>query len=155
MGTINYKTSEYITIGYNLNNIDYENYEDDQFFIEDAFQNVKILLEQQHFYYWHLTLEPGYYEGFSIDIEYNFPYCFDNYIEKREALKECTQIREFLKQCINNFECCVIFPGWCTTYHNYKESMHRLNIAINEMRNEVRHTPTYRTLPESEKIPLF
>ena len=31
MGTINYKTSNYITLGYNCNNIDYE----DEFFQDD------------------------------------------------------------------------------------------------------------------------
>ena len=154
MGTINYKTSDYITIGYNCNNIDYE----DEFYndiISDYYEQAAQRLKEYSFYYFHITIEPGYYEGFSINIEYNFPYCFDNYYEKREALKEVTQIKAFLMECINDFECCVVYPGWCTSYLNYNDSLKKLNDAIKEMRQAVKDTPTYSRLPDSEKIALF
>ena len=154
MGAINYFTSDYITIGYNLSFVDYE----DEFYheiITDYYEQVKSRLEQEYFYYWHVKLEPGYYEGFSIDIENNFPWCFDNFREKREALKEITEIKNFLLECINDFECCAVFPGWCTKYHDHDESIKLLNAAIKEMREEVKNTCTFRTLPESEKISAF
>lgn len=154
MGTINYKTSDYITIGYNCNNIDYDEefYND---FIQDYYDQASERLKDYNFYYFHVKIEPGYYEGFSIDIEYNFPYCFDNYREKQKALKEVTQIKAFLMECINDFECCVVYPGWCTSYLNHKESIRELNAAAREMRGAVKNTCTYSRLPESEKIPLF
>lgn len=154
MGTINYRTSDYITIGYNCNNIDY----DDPYYheiITDFYDQVKYRLSQQCFYYFHVVLEPGYYEGFSIDIEFNFTYCFDNYREKQYAQKEITQIKAFLLECVNDFECVAVYPGWCTGYADYKTTLKEINAAVKEMRTTVRTTPTWATLPENEIIPAF
>lgn len=142
MGTINYKTSDFITIGYNCNYIDYEDdgYND---IIQDYYDQIYYLLKKEHFYYFHVALEPGYYEGFSINIEFNFSICFDDYIDKKESQKEITRIKTFLTQCINDFECCVVYPGWCTGYENYENSLIRLNEAIKEMRQTIKNTPTY------------
>lgn len=61
MGAINYKTSKYITIGYNCNNIDYDDeyYFDD---IEDCFNDIKALLEQENFNIFNVDILPGYYK---------------------------------------------------------------------------------------------
>lgn len=142
MGTINYKTSDFITIGYNCDFINY----DDEFYhdiISDYYEQVKYTLEKESFYYFNVTLEPGYYEGFSIDIENNFSVCFDGYEDKQLAQKEITRVKTFLTQCINDFECCVVHPGWCTGYENYGNSLQTLNTAIIEMRNTIKATPTY------------
>lgn len=155
MGTINYGTSNYITIGYNCNSIDYEEYEWSAETIQAYFDTVTAILKEKYFYYWHVEAKSGYYEGFYIDIENNFPWCFDNYREKREALKEITEIKKFLIQCIKEFELCAVFPGWCTRYADYNETLKLLSEAIKEMREEVKNTCTYNTLPESEKIPAF
>lgn len=154
MGAINYFTSDYITIGYNLNNIDYEDlfYND---IITDYYDQVNISLKQYSFYYWNVTIKPGYYEGFTIDIENNFPWCFDDYREKRAALKEVTQIKNFLLECINDFECGSVYPGWGTGYADYNGSIEDLKSAVEQMKQEVKNTPTYYTLPESEKITGF
>ena len=142
MGAINYFTSDYITIGYNLNNIDYE----DEFYneiINDYYDQAKCRLEQENFSIFTVELKPGYYEGFSIDIKLDYCY-FDDYTEKREAQKEITQLKKFLLECINDFECCAVFPGWCTSYTNYDESIKLLNRAIQEIREAVKNTPTYK-----------
>ena len=142
MGTINYKTSDFITIGYNCNFIDHE----DEFsydFVQDYYDQVKQALEKQAFYYFNVKLEPGYYEGFSIDIEFNFSLCFDGYEDKQLAQKEITTLKTFLLECINDYECCVVYPGWCTGYEDYKNSIKELNAAIAEMRQTVKDTPTY------------
>lgn len=156
MGTINYKTSDFITVGYNCNYIDYEEYEWNIETIQEYFDTIHaILTNNYNFYYFNVTIEPGYYEGFYIDIEHNYNYCYDNYLEKRAALKEITQIKKFLLQCINDFECCAVYPGWCTGYADYKSTLEELDAAINEMRRTVKSTPTWATLPDSETIPLF
>jgi hypothetical protein len=150
MGAINYKTSDFITIGYNCNNIDY----DDEYYnelINDYYDQIATTRARYNFYCFHVSLEPGYYEGFYIDIEHNFSYCYNNFNEKREALKEITQIKKFLLECINDFECCSISPGWCTSYADYKTTLKKLNGAIKEMRETVKSTPTWATLPKSEK----
>ena len=154
MGTINYKTSDFITIGYNCNNIDYE----DEFtadLVNDYYDQAIFARARYDFYYFHVSVEPGYYEGFSIDIEHNFTYCYENYNEKRAALREITQIRKFLYECVCDFACCAVSPGWCTTYYDYKTTLEKSDAAILEMRETVKNTPTWRTLPEDDKIPAF
>lgn len=142
MGTINYKTSDYITIGYNCNDIDYDEplYHD---FIDDDYMNVEGILNQYYFYYFNIRLKPGYYEGFYIDIEYNFPLFFDDYKERQEAQKEITTIKEALIKCFD-YGCCAVHPGWCMAYLNNNDSLKALQEAIKEMREEVKATPTLR-----------
>ena len=156
MGTINYRTSDYITIGarpYDRN--DFLNDEDfmneygeadiDRFismYEEDDYYNIKTLLENHRFYYYHVTIEYGYYEGFSLNIENNFPVAYDDYIEKREAQKEITEIKQFLIDCVNSgMKQC--FPGWGTTYLNREDSIKGINKAIKGMREEAKLTPTW------------
>lgn len=145
MGTINYKTSDYITLGYYTNNIDYEEefYSDD---IQFEFDEINAILEKESFYYFHITLKPGYYEGFSIDIEYNYSYCLDNYFEKLDAQKEITRIKKFLLYVVNNYNVCAVYPGWCTGYADYKKTISEISEAIKEMRTTVHDTPTYYLL---------
>lgn len=145
MGTINYKTSDFITLGYDLSSVDYEEefYHD---FIDDDFYQIEELLKQQYFYYYHITLEPGYYEGFTINIENNFPYCFNDYSEKQEAQKEVTQIKNFLIYIVDNFNICAVRPGWGTAYLNYKETISKIKEAAKEMKNEIKTTPTHYLL---------
>lgn len=145
MGAINYKTSDFVTLGYNTNNINYN----DEFYdelINDEYDEIKYLLEEEYFYYFHITLEPGYYEGFTIDIEHNFDYCYDNYYEKLQALKEITRIKNFLLYIVNNFTINAVYPGWCTGYADYKKTIEEINAAILEMKTSVKNTPTYHIL---------
>lgn len=145
MGAINYKTSNYITLGYNINNIDYDDdfYYDD---IQDEFDEISAILRNEFFYYFHITLEPGWYEGFTIDIENNFYCCFDNYSEKLEALKEATRIKKFLLYIVEYYNINVVHPGWCTSYDDYKTTVEKINAAIGEMKNEIKLMPTLYTL---------
>jgi len=136
MGTINYKTSDFITLGYNCNNINYDEpfYND---FISELYEQISESLNRYNFNYFSVTLEPGYYEGYSINIEFNYLW-LDSY-EKREAQKEITQIKQFLIQCVNDFECVAVSPGWCTAYADYKSTLEHLKEATQEMRQTVRN----------------
>ena len=145
MGTINYKTSDYITLGYNTHNINYEDkfYSDD---IQFEFDKISAILKNECFNYFYITLEPGYYDGFAIDIKNNFKYCFDNYNEKIQAIKELTQIKKFFIYIVNNFNINVVYPGWCTSYGDYNKTIEEINNAIKEMKSEIKTTPTYYIL---------
>ena len=149
MGTINYKTSDFITLGYNCNNINY----DDEFYheiITDCYDQINHRLKQKYFSYFAVTLEPGYYEGFSLDIKFDFLF-LDNWEDKRNAQREITEIKAFLLECINDFECVAVYPGWCTGYANYKETLKELSAAIWEMRQTVKNTPTYAQYRRNKK----
>lgn len=137
MGAINYGTSDYISIGLNVSR-DFDEWE-----LENLYNDFSEMLENRRFWYFHITLKPGYYEGFYIDIENNFPVYFDDCTEKRDAQKEITEIKRFLLDC-TAAGLVQYFPGWCTGYSTAKETKAAINAAIKEMRQEVQETPTYR-----------
>jgi hypothetical protein len=160
MGTINYFTSDYITLGVNpdeyrenddfLDDPDGVLYCDD--YINDLYDEVENALNRENFYYFHVAIKPGYYEGFSIDIEFNFGYCLDGWQDRREAQKEITRIKEFLMRCINDFELCAVSPGWCTAYYGYNETLKKLDKAIKEMRETVNRAQTWTQLRRAGEV---
>ena len=137
MGAINYGTSDYISIGLNVSG------DFDEWAQEQARDDIAAIMGEYSFYYFHIVLKSGYYEGFYIDIENNFPVYFDDCTEKRDAQKEITEIKRFLLDC-TAAGLVQYFPGWCTGYSTAKETRAALNAAIKEMRQEVQTTPTYR-----------
>lgn len=167
MGTINYYTSDYITIGQRP--VDLYDLEKDAVFMrelrenynlqpdedatsalydyanmitEDDRSNLDSIMKKYSFYYYHVAVKPGYYEGFSIDIENNFGLFYDDYHEKQEAQKEITEIKQFLTECAG-IGLVSVYPGWCTTYRDYRETLEDIKEAIEEMRAEAKSTPTY------------
>lgn len=158
MSTINYASSDYITMGARimstedlLNDPDYvsefgtdldttRNYINDCY--ENDFENIKCELEKHNFYYYHIVLKYGYYEGFYLDIENNFGVAYDSYEDKRYAQKEITEIKHFLYDCAG-LGLAAVHPGWGTTEFDYSETIKHINNAIKEMRNEVKMTPTW------------
>lgn len=142
MGTINYNTSDYVTIGYDCSGIDYDDMDYD-FYISEDYETIKDILNQYFFYYFHVKIEPGYYEGFYIDIKYDFPLFYD-YTCRQEAQKEITTIKHALLQIVESTNCCAVHPGWCMGYSDYKSTLSEIEKAVKEMRQDVKSTPTYR-----------
>ena len=164
MGTINYKTSDYITMGSRIQN--YSDFENDSYFLEEMKEeidrcglenviyseieenydcdrlNVETYLNQHNFVFYHVTIEPGYYEGFSINIENNFPVAYNDREEKRQAQKEITELKQFLLDCAGA-GIAVVYPGWCTTELNYNDSVKAIKAAIKEIREESKAIPTW------------
>ena len=166
MGTINYFTSDYITLGlrpydrYDLEN-DHDFMEELQrevdeyggtlesaldIYINDSYEcdydNIKTELEKHCFHYYHITIKPGYYEGFTLDIENNFSVALDSWEDRRDANKEITEIKQFLIDCagLGLVECS---PGWCTGYSDYNGTIQAIKTAIKEMRSELKTVPTW------------
>lgn len=163
MGAVNYSTSDYITLGirpysrFDLeNNTDFmteiraevaeyggteeEAIED---YISDCYEadieNVETILSHYSFYYYHVVIKPGYYEGFTIDIENNFPVAYDNYEDKRDAQKEITQLKKCLLE-LAGIGLVACSPGWVTGYKDYKDTCKFIESAVVIMRNEARET---------------
>lgn len=179
MGTINYRTSDYITMG--IKPYETDDYKNDSDFInfireewgidtdnetevynaireqidfdyEQDIENVKSILDKYNFWFYHVAIKPGYYEGFSLDIENNFPIAYDSYEDKKAAQREITQLKQFLIDCAGiGLVCC--FPGWCTTYFDYNETINRIKAAIKEIREESRNITTW-TAAERKGIEL-
>lgn len=166
MGAINYFTSDYVTMG--LRPYDRSDFEKDLDFMEEAREqmqeyggtlesviddyisrcyeddlaNIETELNKHNFQYYHITIKPGYYEGFTLDIENNFPVAFDGWEDRKEANKEITEIKGFLIACagLGLVQCS---PGWCTWYNDYKGTIVAIKAAIKEMREEVKTIPTW------------
>ena len=170
MGTINYKTSDYITMTikpYDFDDIQegYIEYLIDEGKTRDEAEeeatnevvydqlcdyydadhdNAESIIDKYSLYYYHVTIEPGYYEGMQIMIENNYPIAFDDYQEKKEAQKEITKIRKMLEELAG---CGYVstYPGWCMGYADYDGTMADIAEAIKEMRSEAAFTPTWYT----------
>lgn len=149
MGTVNYWTSDYITLA--MKPLDYDEFTDDDgnidyddmnFLESELYDDIQAILDRYKFWAFHVTLKTGYYEGFSIYIENNSNCCFDNWQDKRDAMKEATQLKKFLLECANS-GLVACNPWWCTTYYNYDETIKKINEAIKEIREEIKHTPTW------------
>lgn len=166
MGAVNYFTSDYITMG--LRPYDSLELENDLEFMEEMqtqvneyggtienaiteyiedcyncdYENIKTELEKHNFYYYHIAIKPGYYEGFTLDIENNFSVALDSWEDRRDANKEITEIKQFLIACagLGLVQCS---PGWCTGYNDYKGTLKAIKAAIKEMRDELRTIPTW------------
>jgi len=150
MGAVNYYTSDYITMGYDLSwdycENDFNSFEEmcecRQLDIDESWFMVNELLEKQNFWYYHVVIKPGYYEGFTIDIENNFPVAFDNWEDRRYANKEVTRIKAFLMACCD-LGMVQVWPGWCTSYETAAETKTAITAAIREMREEIKTIPTW------------
>lgn len=165
MGTINYGTSDYITMGIKpvdgwalLNDPEIraelvqevaeyggsleeaaERLAND--YNERDYENAAEIFNKYDFTYYHITLNYGYYDGFYFDIENNYGIAYDNCEDKRQAQKEITQIKKMLLE-LAGVGVVACSPGWSTGYYDYNETIQKINEAIKEMRNEAKATPT-------------
>lgn len=167
MGAANYFTNDYITMGvkpysvYDLENDadfmaeiqaevkEYGGTAEEALngYISDSYEidlaNTESILSRFSFWYYHVTIEPGYYEGFTLKIENNFPVAYDNYEDRRDAQKEITQLKKCLLE-LAGAGLVACYPGWCTWYEDYKGTCKAIETAIKAMRDEVRTIPTWR-----------
>ena len=166
MGTINYYTSDYITLG--LKPYNYGDFENDAYFMEEAkaeiteyggtiedcisnyiescyeadYANIEGVLDKYQLRYYRVTIKFGYYEGFSLDIENNYCVALDSWEDRREMNKEITRIKQLLLECAG-LGLVACYPGWCTGYEDYNGTIKAIKAAIEEMRAEVKATPTW------------
>lgn len=150
MGAVNYSRSDYITLGvkpYDPAAFTDENgiidYEEMEFCYQNDRDNADCIIEKYGFYYFHVSTKPGYYDDFSVDIEFNFPAFFDSWQERAEAQKEVTALKKCLVELTGNglVSC---RPGWVTGYDDYSGTLQQIKAAIKAMRADVAETPTYR-----------
>lgn len=147
MGTINYGTSEYITIGL-------EPYNTDDYIFEDGnvdydamsidydcdISNVQFIMDKYNFSFFDINIKYGYYEGFYLDINANFD--FYNWQDKKDALKEATQLKNMLIECCG-VGLCEVHPGWCTAYMPHKESINGIKAAVWHIKEDIKRTETF------------
>lgn len=158
MGTINYGTNKYITMG--LKPFDFEDtkkaleesceegitfsdvYEQMELETQESRENVEEVLSGVNFDYFHLSIEPGYYEGFYIKIESDFEGNLDDENDKTKAREETEKLKDTLKALMDaDGFICVVSPGWCMTYYDRDESLRRIDEAANEILEDIEKEP--------------
>lgn len=150
MGAINYKSNNIITLGYNIPKKEEEaekeaenekEINDVYFDIEEVdFEDLKEIYNNYSFNILDVKIKSGYYEGFYIDINFDYIY-FENVEEKQEALKEATKLKKFLLESLN-FGMVVCRPNWCTSYSTIEESKKEIKEAIKNLKEEIKNTLT-------------
>lgn len=156
MGTINYNTSDYITMGIKpLDRSDFseeilEEYEQDgrdiYEYISDLHEanyiNTKAIIDKYSFAFYDVKLEYGYYEGYYLMISNNCGGYYDDYHDKKAAQKEITLIKKLLLELADN-GLVACYPFWCTRYEDWDGTIKAIREAIKEMRSEAKSTPTW------------
>ena len=148
MGTINYKTNKYITLALRTDFL-YEDSEDIENFEEQCndivdliYEETRFMIKQYNFEYFDINIEAGYYEGFYIDFDFKRDY-IESWQERALLQKEITQLKKLFIELID-YELNVCFPGWVTTWLNYKQSKEAVNEAIKEIREAAKKFEIWR-----------
>ena len=132
MGAVNYKTSNYITLGFDLS----KNFESDDIknaTIDDAYESVSALINKYNFSYINITPIWGYYEGFSLDIdEIDLNDVSENIDEYHNDVKN---LNKFLTECVNEIGLVVVTPSWCTGYCDANSSLEKIENVIRDLSN--------------------
>ena len=144
MGTINYGSNDIINLGIDVSKEDNFSILDEE--VSYIYDDVKNILDDYYFYYYHVAIKEGYYNGLYLDIESNY-YVYDSYVDKLDAQKELTQLKELLNRCADVGLVCYS-PGWCTGYYNFKDTKAKIKEAIKSARQVVKAAPTDFTYNE-------
>lgn len=144
MGTINYIAGNQITLG--MNAID----EDNEYISVDLFDICSDILEEYepsgYFDSWlYTSIKFGYYDGFSIALDFEDFRYFDEYGQKMEHLEDVKALEKIFLRCIEA-GLFVVFPGWVNTFLNYDESIKYTKKAFSKLRGQIRKIPCRRTL---------
>ena len=149
MGTFNYSNNNLFNLGLDVFSKNYDDIapEDLDYYVEDYYNLVLDIISNYYFRFIEIKIEPGYYEGFYLSIEScsDQLYCFENYIEKQEAIKE---LQQFKKLVIELLESGLVWyhAHWCSSYMTYTENKKQinklLNTAIKDEREKLKAIPT-------------
>lgn len=149
MGTINYRSNKYITLGLDVDKFK-EDYYDELNDYDDLCYNTNFLyddlneiIKNYDFNYFTLSLEYGYYDGFYLNIEDKDFLYFENTAEKNETLKETTLLKKLLVE-LTDCGLVACFPGWCTSFLNEEETKKEIKKAIKQLKEDIKKIPTYK-----------
>ena len=152
MGTINYHTSKYITLGekpFDFETVKAESFDapdvsDEEVYdlintnYEDDFENAELLLDRYNFEYFDLDLEYGYYEGFYLDLDTNFEFYSED--DRNDALKELNELKDLLVD-LAGYGMVSCTPGWSTGYASFDETIKDIDRAIEDIKKDIKDAP--------------
>lgn len=173
MGTINYGTSDYVTLGACIDSYLYKKdkhlmeelqkeateygttvEEELQRYIdsdcEELYSQAEDILKDYDFEYFKVELEFGYYDGFYLKLEQYLPIFFADYEERKEANKEVPKLKEMLMRLVGiGMRSC--YPGWCTGWADREESIKDIKEGVKKMRADIKEIMTYSRFERLKK----
>ena len=150
MGTINYRASDIITLGYQIscesdfsdNDIEQileSGWEDIDEYIrfdtDNMFDICKEELDNYDFSWFNVELKNGYYEGFYLDLDTNYVMKYLEEEDKQEIREEIKKLKELLYKLLDYMNVCS--PWWCTTWYNYNDGKKMIDEAIDKLNKEI------------------
>lgn len=109
-------------------------------------------LNNYNFYYFNLSIEYGYYNGFYLKLkEDNTKYIYDNTKEKQEALKELTAIKNILIKFVKNGLLWGCYPSWIYNRLETAETIKQIKSIIKELKAETMASYTEYTANKQNK----
>ena len=165
MGTVNYKTSDIITLG--LRPYEPRDFELDPDFMEDTRkrceengcslfdwiegtineyteddrQTAADIISKYRFEFFQVSIEPGYYEGFSVYISNDLPGEYWDADERQQALTDAANLGNMLKELVNTACLVEVWPGWLTTYHDTDRTLQDIRKTIRGLIYDINDTP--------------
>lgn len=129
MGAINYGTSEYVTIGFNLSL--FTDSDEATAASVDYYTHVMEAIDNLTNEYFSIDICEGYYEGFYITITPDL--YIPDHEARQDAIAAAYHVCSILKYAVRECCCCKVSPGWCTGYATESESIEAINIAYADM----------------------
>lgn len=129
MGAVNYGTSDYITIGFNLSL--FTDSDEATAASVDYYAHVAETIDNLTNEYFSVDICEGYYEGFYITITPDL--YIPDHEARQDAIAAAYHVCSLLKYVIHECCCCKVLPGWCTGYATETESIEAINIAYADM----------------------
>ena len=165
MGTVNYKTSDIFTLG--LKPYEPRDFELDPDFMEEARerceengcslfdwiegtineyteddrQTAEHIISRYSFEFFQVSIEPGYYEGFSVNISDDLPGEYWDADERQQALTDAANLGDMLKELVNTACLVEVWPGWVTTYHDTDRTLQDIRKTIKGLIYDINDTP--------------
>lgn len=162
MGTINYLTSDIITLVYDghFADIDFikdvltdygeeyprdevDQYQIDEYLdecIQDRFNVIESRLNDvETFEFFKIKVDYGYYEGVQVVIEDLTKYGFEDSQERRDALKEASRLKNLLHIITRRDRFYACSPSWCIGYFDENQTHARIDTAIKELKSRIRN----------------
>lgn len=179
MGAVNYKTSDYITLGvkpYDVAEMEEyikanpeefeftdEQLEDEDYlndyvneYIRDLYDadlaNVQSIIDDYSFNYFDVEIEYGYYEGFSLDISPDFAFYDEE--DKQDALNEAKELREMLVK-LTGVGMVACFPGWATGYKDRAGTLKAIEEAYQEIVTSINNESLDESIDLTEAASVY
>lgn len=145
MGTINFGTSDFITLC--REPFDPYIYEDEGYTYdyEYEWETCEEILNKYYLngYSIKVALKTGYYESFYLEIKDDGWNYYDFAQERKWALDEVRELEKCLNELVDEGGMVACCPGWCTTYADYKATKKAIREACKAIRQRIKETPTW------------